>query len=251
MWVKDSNTWVLKDRKLYLSSDNSTVTTGITIGVESETGITFNPCVDNRCVAWYDFSNPLNLSVDNNFKVSKVSDKVNNYDLTQSNALYRPLYTTDGVKFDGIETYMTNRDIDKPQPTTYYIVARYMGSSDGMIFDAMDYVRNAFYVDDGNYSMYATGWGTTSIPVNNDLSIYVVIFNFESSTTTVGDTTAGVNLTSSQANLSGITIGTNYLDNDYFGNFYIKELLIRDGVDDESIQNDIKNYLSIKYNITT
>lgn len=252
MWVKDSNTWVTKELKLYLSSDNSTVLTGITSGNYIDTGVTFDFCADGKCVAWYDFSNILNLDVDNNNFVNKVSDQTgNNYDLIQTDVAYRPLYASNGVYFNGTDTYMINSDINKSQPTSYYLVAQYIGSSDGMFFDSMDATnRNSFGVDSGGYLMTASSSDSISVPLNNNLVIYTNIFNFDNSKFSLNNTSEDVDLSSSQSYLSGMTFGTIYSLTGYYGNFTVKEFIIRDGVDDQSIQNDIKNYLSTKYNIT-
>jgi hypothetical protein len=177
--------------------------------------------------------------------------------LRQSSALAQPLFSSSGVTFNGVNSWMKTDVFPVSQPLSCYIVLKQVTwRINGYIHDglASDYCyvlsQSPYPNTSPNLAMYGGGWGL----INSNLPVGIV--------GVITEITNGANCSLQVNNFSpvtgslttispnGFTIGSVANGDGQNGNFQIQSIIFRQGVDDANTQTKIKNYLYSKYNIT-
>ena len=170
-------------------------------------------------------------------------------DLLQAIGTNQPLWTSTGITFDGIDNLMKCDPFTLNQPEMIYIVFKQISWT------------NLDEIFDGNASLSGTLKQRTATPglhlyagangaVNNNAAIgdYVIarcLFNGAASTLQINET-AVTTTNPGAANMGGFSLS---LRAPYYGNFEVKEIIVRNTADDSTVQAAIYSYLSSKYSI--
>lgn len=209
---------------------------------------------DGNTFAWYDYRT--GITMDESNRVSLWADRLGTTtrdlrNLSGSSIKY-PIFSSEGLTFDGIDDYL-NRDYTINQPLTYYVVFKQLSSTD---FDYIlcggsststsilrQYNQGLFTVFTNSqsnlydYQLPVNSWGVAQIcldsnsskfRINNNTSLYFS-YNF--------------------TNQLGLTVGAMGNLVQYYGNFIVKEIIIRNVIDSEANQKLIYEYLRSSHNI--
>ena len=216
-----------------------------------ETPPDYPACLDDgNTVAWFDAQE--NITKDGSNLVSAWGDKSGlAHHLLQATGSKQPLWSADGVLFDGIDNFMKCVAFTWVQPEFIYIVIKSLvwgindrffdgqvGSS-GMVAD---------FTSSPNISAYAgTHLGANAAPLNTYF-ILRVLFNGASSKVIINDETpltwnCGAN------NMGGFTLGAISEGNQFFANIEVKEIILRKVGDAAGDEAAIYAYLATKYEI--
>jgi hypothetical protein len=206
---------------------------------------------DGHTVAWYDSSDTDMITKDaGTGEVSVWGDKsLNGHNLLQDTATRYPIWSADGILFDGSNDILKTATFVYIQPMKIYLVMKQVTWTindvfiDGFANSTMWlYQRtatpqiciNAGSAITNNSNLVVDTWG-----------IVRALFNGASSKLQVGATVATTG-DCGAGNPAGITFGGNVnLTN--WGNFQIKEAIFRDIADNATDEADIYSYLKAKY----
>lgn len=165
-----------------------------------------------------------------------------------------PLWTSDGVVFNGVNSGMRSNRFTYATPQMVYLVVKQVTwtSLDSIISAAE--VDNAMLLQQrGTTPGLKIFGGITTSDQNNNLpldtwGIVRACFNGESSSFQINETAQMTgNYGSTTAN--GIVLGANRFNADKFSNIIVKEAIFRSVADDAATQTKIYNYLSNKYGV--
>lgn len=221
-----------------------------TVASNSEPLIAFNA----DTVAWFDYTKMDTIIKDGGSKVSRWNDRLGSgHDLLQGTVTNQPLYSGDGISFDGIDNFM-NSIFPLDQPTMLY-----------MVFSKNNYVPYYNIIDGGSIintgalihggtspqTYIKSGGGDAAINSNMNISEFAVVrvlFNGASSKLIVNNTTPTTG-NPGTASMGGITLSKS-AQLSYFTANTFKEIIIRKVSDNATNEADIYNYLSLKHSFT-
>jgi hypothetical protein len=199
--------------------------------------------------AWYDSSDLTTITKDGSNFVSLWKDKLlSGVDLIQGTGSYQPLWSADGILFDGVDNYLKTAEADYNQPELIFAVMKQV------TWTANDRLWDGNAVDSGQLRqatatprMYiiapTTGVYTADLALDT-LGIVRVLYNGASSRIQVN---AGApSLGDAGANdMDGFTLGCRGSVGQY-GNIEVKEIVMRTSTTSEA---DIYAYLAAKHGI--
>ena len=201
-------------------------------------------------VLWVDSEE--NVTKDASNLVSVWGDKSGNgNDLLQATGSAQPLYSTNGILFDGVNDFMKAVAFTLVQPEMVYIVFKQVTwTLNDRIYDGDGYLAMVISqaVSTPALNMHAgSSLNNTNLPVNT-FGILRALYNGANSKLIINDTTpitgnVGTN------NAGGFTIAKKGDSNSKFGNIEVKEIIIRKVADSATNETLIYQYLSDKYGI--
>ncbi len=207
---------------------------------------------EGNTVAWFDADEAYIIKDGANL-VSQMTDRTGlGHHLLQATGTNQPLWSSDGVLFDGVDNFMQTGAFTLNQPEQIYFVGKQI--TWGIVnrfFDGRNDISAALtQLDDSpEILMYA---GLLS-PINanlalNTFSIIRALLNGASSELIVNETTPvtgdfGAN------NMGGFTLGARGSTASNFGHIQVKEIIIRKIADTAPNEAIIYNYLKNKHSI--
>ncbi len=204
---------------------------------------------DGKTAAWYDFTDLSYISKDSYNFVSQVRDKsVNFRNSNQLTVNFQPVWSVNGVTFDGINDFLKTDPFLLNQPEVIYAVIKENSWTD------LDTIIDG---NGGNtmrlYQRTAPGTlriltGTSNVDNNMSIvgsfQIVTAMFNSTSSFLQINNRTK-VTGNAGTANAGGLIIGGSNITGNY-ANVTFKELIIRPDLSDF---DSIKSYLSRKHGV--
>ena len=208
---------------------------------------------DGNTVAWYDFTNTSDLTLNGSNQVARWNDRLGSgHDLIQADDGLKPTYIADdGVYFDGTEMMQTAA-FTFNQPLMYYAVVKMTAKTNGArIIDGIPGSYCTLYQGTSNSQVRAYAGTESSIDWNNVLNYWQIIrvkFYGGSSKLKVGNM-EGIEITGNfnTRNAGGITLFCDGGGSLYKGKGLVKELIFRTGSDSDANWLSIYNYLYGKY----
>ena len=206
---------------------------------------------DNNTWAWYDMN--VDVTKDGSNRVSEWADRLGSgNDLAMATADYQPLWSSNGILFNGTDEYMLTGSKTLEQPEMIYIVFKHITwTISATVFDGYGGSTGRYHQfgDEGTpvLAIYA---GT--IIFNADLALDTwgiarVIYNGASSSYQVNTETADTG-NAGDFDMGGFTLGnTGSAGYNRWSNIEVKEVIIREIVDSSENQTSIYNYLYNKY----
>jgi len=224
--------------------------TTIGIGIRIGSGVSIGPPAvinDGNTVAWFDAQE--NITKDGSDLVSVWGDKTGlAHHLLQATGTNQPLWSANGVLFDGIDNFMKCVAFEWNQPEFIYMVARQVTWTGGdSLFDGngvgggmfqQTVLSPAVRLYAGSYSTSNSNWTL------NTFMILRLLFNGLNSSIQVNNTPAIVSDAGGN-NMAGSTLGAR-ADAGNPGNLEVKEIIGRTSALGEA---EIYAYLAAKYSI--
>jgi len=219
----------------------------------AETPASYPSCIDDGDTKGF-YLVTEGITKDGSDRVSKWADFLESErDLVQATALKQPLYTADGLEFNG----STRIDCMKAtfaftQPCTYYIVVKMLGWTDvDFIFDGHGASSVLIYQTGTSPGIKAYA-GTLSSENDNlsldTLGLIRVVFNGASSKFQINKTTA-IEWNAGSTDPGGFTIGAQGNQSTNPSNILVPEIILRDVADGSTDYDAIGDYLIDKYSI--
>jgi hypothetical protein len=204
---------------------------------------------DGNTVGWYLADDLTTLTLIDT-SVSRWNDKLGSgRDLIQATGSYQPLWVTPGtIRFDGIDNYLKTDAFTYGQPAFVYILFKQITWSDSdRIFAGNVASSNALTQGTSTpiirqvCSTGPTGADSGELTVGT-WGIVRLLYNGASSRIQVNN---GVVDTGNAFTtiFGGITLGRRGDSNDYYGNFEVKEIILRNVADSAPDETAIYNYL--------
>lgn len=208
-----------------------------------------------KTVAWY--ASDAHVVKDANNFVYKWEDNnaviVN--DLIQAIGTAQPLWTTDGVLFDGIDNYLKTAAIAAlDQPEFIYAIIKQLSFTAGdYIFDGSASNKGALF-QGATSPLLAANAGTSSAPssdlILNTWGIVRVLFNGVNSKLQVNDN-APITWNCGTNQMQSFVLGTKGSAISGWSNIQVKEIILRNVDDTGADEIAIYNYLATKYGFAT
>lgn len=206
---------------------------------------------DGNTVLWVDAQE--NIIKDGSDLVSVWGDKSGeNNDLLQAVGANQPLWSTNGILFDGISQFMQTVGFTLVQPEMIYIVFKQV--TWGLNLRIMDGLLTN---DSGSIQQIIStpgiaGRANNTMPINNNLALNTfgiirILFNGSASSFQVDKTGATIAEAGSNS-MGGFTLGSR-ADVAVPANIQVKEVIIRKIADSSGDEQDIYDYLAAKYSI--
>ena len=205
---------------------------------------------DGSTMLWVDSEE--NVTKNGANHVSVWGDKSGNgNDLLQATGSAQPLYSTNGILFDGDNDFMKALPFTLVQPEMVYIVFKQVTwTLNDRIYDGDGYLAMVISqaLSTPALNMHAgSSLNNTNLPVNT-FGILRALYNGANSKLIINDTTpitgdVGTN------NAGGFTLAKKGDSNSRFGNIEVKEIIIRKVADSVTNESLIYQYLSNKYGI--
>lgn len=204
---------------------------------------------DGNTMAWYDSSDLTTITKDASEKVSRWNDKLGSgRDLIQSTNTKQPLYSSEGLLFDGIDDYLKSSAFDFIQPIICYMVFKQITwTAFDYIFDG-NLVASLFLYQNTISPSIRAGAGVIS---NNNTSLAIdtfgiarILYNGVNSKIQINNNDAVTGNFGTNA-MNGITIGAAG-NGGNSSNILLKEIIFRNPKNDNE-QIYIYNYLRDKY----
>ena len=205
---------------------------------------------DGHTAGWYAYDEASTITKSTGNTVSRWNDLLGSgHDLIQATAGYQPVWSANGILFDGINDFMKAVAFTLNQPEFIYMVVKPISfSTYSTWFDGA--VNNSGNVLFGTttpniYATAPTGSANNSNASLGNWHIIRVLFNGASSKLIV-DATTPTTWNCGANNMSGFTlakIGTAAL---YYGHIQTKEIIIRSSADSAGDEAAIYNYLKTK-----
>lgn len=168
------------------------------------------------------------------------------HDLEQATADYQPVWSEEGITFDGTDDRIATRPIELKQPSTLYAVVKMETVKElAYFFDAIWRTSLNLYpiLTNSKYYLRTPSVGVTGHPTYIEGYDYFVIrlqLNAGSSYYRINDYAKQEGAMT--ANLDGLILGCKYnLGN--FGNVSVREIIIRDAADSDEVSDAIYNSL--------
>lgn len=206
--------------------------------------------IDGNTVAWYDAAESY-ITKDGSDLVSQWDDRSGNDNhLLQATATNQPLWSSDGVLFDGVDNYLRALfTIEQPE-FIYTVLKQVTWVTSGRIFDGSTSVSGLLYQTGSSPNIVAHA-GSASSPNTNlavdTFGIIRLLFNGASSKLIVNDTTP-ITGDFGSSDMDGLTLGARG-DEVTFGNIEVKEMIIRKIADSSTDEGLIYDYLKAKYSL--
>jgi hypothetical protein len=209
------------------------------------------PVLDGNTVAWFDSQDLRNITKDGSNLVSVWKDRSGNaHDLEQATGTNQPLWSADGITFDGVDNFMKTAAFTYNQPEMVYLVLKQLSNSSKFIFDGnASNSAELMYISSTGLLLYAgtvLGYAVMNI---TDYHIVRVLFSGVDSKIQVDENEAIIG-NGGTGNPGGITLGSIGAGTSDYNNMTIKEVIFRNVADNSSDETKILNYLAVKYSIT-
>ena len=239
---------------LELPNINFTDSDGITTSVPSMEDIVATPfpyiaiLADGNTVLWVDASQ--NVTKNGANKVSIWGDKSGEgNDLLQTTGSSQPLWSANGILFDGVNDFMKALPFTLVQPEMVYIVFKQITwKLHEFIFDGDTALVLNQYPTSSALQMYGGAALTnTNLPLNT-FGIVRLLYDGVNSKFIINDTTP-VTGDAGTSTSGGFTLGTRNSAANLFSNIEVKEIIIRKVADAATDEALIYQYLSNKYGI--
>lgn len=211
-------------------------------------------CLNTNTVAWYIADDLTTITKDaGTGEVSLWKDKLNSgHDLVQNTATKLPIWSANGILFDGINDALKTAAFTYGQPEFIYMVVKQITWAGGTFFDGyyaaggmiQQYPSSPGIVAYANGGDYPTNWNLTM----NTWSIVRLLFNYGSSKLQVNAGTAVTGYFGPN-DISGITLGGLGSGTSDYCNVEFKEVICRNKVDSSDDETAIYNYLKNKYGL--
>ncbi len=205
---------------------------------------------DGNTFAWYlsDFLDT--ITKDGANRVSEWRDFLDSgRDLLQ--ATDQPLWSANGILFDGVSEFMKTLPFVLNQPTQIYIVFRQISWTNiDKIIDGNTSNSGGLQQRSASPKFSAdAGIFSAAVPlVLNTFGIVRILFNRATSTLQVNEIVQIIGNWGA-ANMSGFTVGARGDGLGAFSNIEVKEVILRNVIDTAPNQTIIYNYLKDKYSI--
>jgi len=199
---------------------------------------------DGNTVAWYDYKDLPTLTIDGANAVSRWNDKLGSgHDLLQATGTNQPLYTADGILFDGIDNFMDSSFIWTQYKTIYLILKQISWAKDFYIFDNYDTNTMVLYQNTTTPGLVLNAGN--DLPQNNlDFDVFkpiIAVYNGANSKLQIGDTIVTGDAGANYGN--GFTLAAPHSANVLFSNIKVKAIILRNVVDNAVNELSIYNYL--------
>lgn len=209
---------------------------------------------DGNTVAWYIASEASTVTKDGSNLVSSWNDYLGSgHDLIQTtDDTYKPIWSSDGISFDGSNDYMKTADFTYGQPQFIYLVLKMLSwTSDDYIIDGSQNSRMCIlqYTNTNYISFRANAIVGEVLVGTSNFVIIRALFNGTSSKLQINNNTALTGNPGPGAG-GGITLCRYATSSDRFANIQFKELIFRKIADSSADETAIYNYLATKYSIT-
>jgi hypothetical protein len=226
-----------------------------TFSGESVTNNILYPVVigDGNTVTFYDSQLLSTITKDGSNFVSRWNDRLlSGHDLFQSTGSFQPLWSVDGILFDGIDNCMKATAFTLIQPEFIYMVVKQVTwTKYDYFFDGNTADSGIVYQGEGITPRINAGaglyLGDNANLVLNTWGILRVLFNGASSKLIVNATTPTTG-NCGTGNMGGFTLGSRAVGL-YYSNIHVKEIIIRKIADTSGDETAIYNYLAAKYGI--
>lgn len=206
---------------------------------------------DGNTVAWFDYLQM--ITKDGSDFVSVWGDaSTNSNDLLQPTGTNQPLWSSDGVLFDGVDNFMDTLSFTLNQPEFIYAVLKQVTwSADGRIFDGDTIDSGVLYQNPGTPQL--TLYAGSNAAINGNLALDTfgvirVLINGASSSVQINETTKTTGDAGSR-DMGGFILGSKSGGALNHGNIQVKELIIRKIADTAPNEQIIYDYLAAKYSI--
>lgn len=209
----------------------------------------------NNTVAWYDSQLLSTITKDGSNFVSRWNDKLSSgRDLIQATGTNQPLWSANGILFDGIDNVMKTAPFTFIRPAMIYFVGKQITySSPDHLFDGNSQYAFTVYQNAGSpsISLYCGGAdvANTGMALNTNV-ILRALSNGASSFLRINNGTQS-NGNAGANNPSGFTLAASGVGTTRFANIEVKEIILRNVADDAPTQTLIYNYLALKYGFAT
>jgi hypothetical protein len=166
----------------------------------------------------------------------------------------QPLYSANGVLFDGTNDFLKTGAFTLNQPEFIYMVVKPVSWVQyDYIFDGIANNTGAFYDQLPNSGVGVTASAGTASATNNNFTIgnyhiIRILFNGASSKLIV-DATTPTTWNCGSANMGGFCLGKVGTAALYYGNIQVKEIIIRKTSDSSNDETVLFNYLKTKYGL--
>ena len=217
------------------------------------TGTNIYETIKNNTVAWYDYLDLLTIKKDAAEKVKEWRDKLlSGHDLLQITDIKKPIYSIDGVLFDGVNDNLKALGFVYEQPEMIYMVVKQVSwTIYDRIFDGNNDARCLLRLSATTPAVNA--YAGVSSSANFDLVLYNfaivrLLFNGVDSKLQINKNspTAG-NFGNNDSN--GYTLASNGNPIKDFANIQVKEVILRDIEDTSEDEEKIYDYLKTKYGL--
>jgi hypothetical protein len=209
---------------------------------------------DGNTVAWYSSDELATITKDSGTgEVSRWNDKLGSgHDLLQTTATRKPIWSVDGILFDGVNDSMKTDPFTFACPIFVYgVVKQVTWQSIDVMFDGgtTSSVLIQQYDSSGKLIFFAGTFVATGIvaPLN---SYFIVRALFNGASGKMGINDAITNRNVGSGAMGGITLcsqGSNPIVSN--GNFQFKEMIFRKVSDNTTNETAIYNYLKTKYGL--
>jgi hypothetical protein len=202
---------------------------------------------DGNTVAWFKYNDMNTIIKDGLNRVNQWTDKTGlGHNLLQATDALKPIWSLNGLLFDGIDDFMKCVGFVFHQPEFIYIVIK-----------TVSWIANSRILegdnDDTMNALYRTAppgfecFGGSFLGLNSDLivgnySILKILFNGVDSFSQVNNN-APINGNAGASWGNGFTLAAQPSTGLNNGNFQVKEIILRRTADNAAIQTQIYNYL--------
>ena len=209
---------------------------------------------DGNTVAWFDLLE--NITKDGSDFVSVWGDKSGNgNDLLQAVGTNQPLWSANGVLFDGVDNFMED-SFTYEQPEMIYIVVKQI------VWGTADYIFDGFITNGGVFRQ-KTGGASPQVEITagalllEDLTHSVIgtfqivraLFNGANSSLQIDDNAANTGVDIGSNDMDGFTLARAGSFAGQWSNIEVKEVILRKIADGATDQGVIYDYLESKYGL--
>ncbi len=207
---------------------------------------------DGNTLAWLDMALRYIIKDGSDF-VSQWTDRSGQDNhLPQAIGTNQPLWSSDGVLFDGVDNFMKAVGFTYGQPEQIYIVLKQVTwtISEFVMDGSAGGQRGILYQRTATPGLMVFAGIDSSL--NNNLAIGAfgiirILFNGASSKFQINET-AAITADFGSNDMDGFTLGANFVPGNY-SNIEVKEIILRDIDDTDANEQEIYDYLAEKYSI--
>ena len=205
---------------------------------------------DGKTIGWWIAAYESSVTKDENNYVTAWADTLGNNDITTYGGT--PIWSSDGILFDGTNDYLKSGSIAVYRPAIVYICFKQITWTNG------DYIFDGYSSDGGllqqknttpNIRVYAGAVGADNSAMTLDTWGYAIMCsNSTSSYLIVNGTTNGTENFGTN-NMNGITLAASS-GASAFGHIQIKEVILRyDNLDSEAQRDSVVTYFTNRYGL--
>jgi len=209
---------------------------------------------DGNTVAWFDMNNLVTMGVGNT--VSSWGDRTGlGHHLLQTTDAQKPVWSANGLLFDGFNDYMKCNTFPLSQPVMIYAVIKQVTWTVAEVLWDGNGASNRCGLTQVTSTPRIASFSVWTQNINNDnlavdtWGIVRAIYNGASSSLQVDGDAAGTG-TNNASSPDGFTLGATYVFTAN-ANIQVKAVIIRKVSDSAGDQTDIYNYLAAKFGLPT